>query len=456
MNNLFFLAILFSLITIYFILGLYASRNTHNTNDYFLAGRKLGLFNVTFTLIASQLGGGMLLGTSQKAYEIGLYGILYTISITFGFLLLGLGFASKLQELEISTTAQLFEVKYQSTTLRKIASMLSIVTLCGILIAQVIASKSVLNSIGINSELIFFIFWLFIISYTIIGGLNAVVITDTAQVILIVLVFGGIFVYNLFTQPNIFNEIISFTLNQKQFVLNKSTILELLPILITPALFALIEQDLAQKFFASKNKGIAAFSSILAGVFMLTFALIPIYLGIKAHGLGLQIPSNASPLISVLKFSTSNFVFIVAVCGIIAAITSTADSLLCAISSNLAQDFNFSFLGFKNKLKLAKFITSVIGLTTILTSYFISSDIINVIVFSYELSVSCLFVPLIASIYLKKPRKICAIISIISGATSYLILKYFLVSIPGIISLLVSLIGFLIGNFFKKFNFNRS
>lgn len=450
MSTLIFLIIFFTLVAIYFVLGIYSSKNTKNTTDYFLAGRQLGLLNVTFTLIATQLGGGMLLGTSQKAYEIGLFGILYTISITFGFLILGLGFASKLQELHISTTAELFELKYKSIFLRKFASMLSIITLCGILIAQIIASKAVLSSIGIDSEFIFILFWIFIISYTIIGGLNAVVITDTAQVLLIILVFGGIFIYNIFTEPNILTTMLKFTANQTHFILNKSTFLDLLPILIMPALFALIEQDLAQKFFASKSKKVAALSSMLAGAFMLTFALIPIYLGIKANLLNINFPIGASPLISILKFSTNNIVFMFAVCGIIAAITSTADSLLCAVSSNLSQDFNFSFLEIKNKLKLSKYITALIGIFAIISSYFFTTDIINIIVSSYELSVSCLLIPMILSIYLKKPDRTAATFSIIFGLFSYIILKILLVPLHGIISVILSALGFLIGSLFKN------
>ncbi|MDR3646911.1 MAG: sodium:solute symporter family protein [Candidatus Babeliales bacterium] len=449
MSNLIFLIILFALAVIYFILGIYASRKTENTTDYFLAGRKLGLLNVTFTLIATQLGGGMLLGTSQKAYEIGLFGILYTISITLGFLFLGLGFASKLQELHISTTAELFETKYQSITLRKFASLLSIITLCGILIAQVIASKAVLASIGIDNNIIFILFWIFIISYTIIGGLNAVVITDTAQVLLIILVFGGIFIYNILLEPNIFNTMVTFTANQKNFIFNRSSFLDLLPILIMPALFTLIEQDLAQKFFASKSKKVAAISSILAGSFMLIFALIPIYLGIKANLMGINIPANASPLISILKTSTNNIVFMFAVCGIIAAITSTADSLLCAVSSNLSEDFNFSFLRITNKLKLAKYITAIIGAFAIISSYFFTTDIINILVSSYELSVSCLFIPLVFSIYLKKPNKNSALLSIIFGLFSYILLKMLNVPLHGVISVIISAIGFFIGNLLK-------
>jgi len=189
MNTIIFISVLFLFVIFYFILGYLSSKKTKNTTDYFLAGRQLGLLSVTFTLIASQLGGGMLLGTSQKAYEIGLFGILYTLSISFGFLILGFGFAAKLQELNIVTIPQLFELKFQSKTLRKFSSLLSILTLTGLFIGQIVASKTVFFSIGINNELIFLLFWILIIAYTIIGGLNAIVWTDIAQVSLIILIF---------------------------------------------------------------------------------------------------------------------------------------------------------------------------------------------------------------------------------------------------------------------------
>src|SRR5580692_2559503 len=163
MNAILFLIIFFVLGTLYFCIGLYASRNVKTNDDYFLASRDLGLLPVTFTLIATQLGGGMLLGTAEQAYRVGLWGILYTLGMSLGFLLLGLGFAAKLRSLNVSTTAELFEIKYGSPTLKKIASLLSVTTMCGILVAQVIASKTLLAGLGINNELIFIAFWAFVI-----------------------------------------------------------------------------------------------------------------------------------------------------------------------------------------------------------------------------------------------------------------------------------------------------
>lgn len=139
MNTVFFTTLLIGSSIFYFLVALFASRKTKTTTDYFLADRNLGLWTVTFTLIATQLGGGMLLGTSQEAYSIGIFGILYTLGMCLGFLILAFGLAGRLQSLNVATTAQLFETKYQSPALKKIASILSIITLFGIFVGQIVA-----------------------------------------------------------------------------------------------------------------------------------------------------------------------------------------------------------------------------------------------------------------------------------------------------------------------------
>ena len=187
--NILFLSLFIGLGLIYLILGLFVSRGIKTKEDYFLAGRELGLVPLTFTLIATQVGGGMMLGTAAQSYKVGYFGIFYTLGISLGFLILGLGLAAKLRSFNVVTTAELFEVKYNSVFLRKIASLLSIVTLFGILGAQVIALRSVLFALGLENELVFIAFWLFIIIYTMLGGLKAVAITDTFQILFLLTVF---------------------------------------------------------------------------------------------------------------------------------------------------------------------------------------------------------------------------------------------------------------------------
>jgi len=448
MNYFLFLSLFFALGTFYFILGYFASKRVKTTTDYFLAGRKLGLIPVTFTLIATQLGGGMLLGTSQEAFNIGYYGILYTIGMSLGFLLLGLGFASKLQSLKVATTAELFETKYNSPFLKKVASLLSVAAMFGIIIAQIVASRFVLEGLGINSEFIFIAFWAIVITYTILGGLKAVAITDTAQVIFVILVFSGIFLYSLWNEPSSFFSLPAITKTQNLFETANITFYSLTGVVLMPALFSLIEQDLAQRFFASRTKKIAAISAVLASLFLIAFSAIPLYLGIKAKMLGIAFAG--SPIIPVLAKLTNQFVLMLAVCGIIAAITSTGDSLLCAISSNVAQDFNFSFLRIKNKLKLSKIITFVIGICAVVSSYFVPKNIISILIGSYELTVCCILVPLLFSYFKDNLNKNAAIGSIVFGLTGFILFRFYPIIIPReIASLGLSLTGYFIGNRIK-------
>lgn len=121
---------------IYIILALLPRKKIKTKTDYFLAGRGLNVFKATCTLIATQLGAGLLLGTSQKAFEIGLYSLLFTGGICIGLIILGLGVAGRLRELNIVTTTEIFETKYHSSVLRKLGSLIVTFTLCGILVGN--------------------------------------------------------------------------------------------------------------------------------------------------------------------------------------------------------------------------------------------------------------------------------------------------------------------------------
>ena len=237
MNTMLFFTVFIAFGIIYTIIGLFASRKITTITDYFLAGRNLGLSSVMFTLIATQLGGGMLLGTAQQAYQFGLYGIMYTLGMSLGFLMLGSGFAAKLQSLNVATTAELFETRYNSVTLKKFASVLSIITMGGILVGQVVGARTLLMGLGLFNEPIFIAFWLFTIWYTMVGGLKAVVLTDVFQVIFIIMLFTGIFLYTLWLQPQ---ELFTIINSQQYFdsaQINTST---LLATLFMPAFFSLV------------------------------------------------------------------------------------------------------------------------------------------------------------------------------------------------------------------------
>jgi solute:Na+ symporter, SSS family len=447
--NIIFLSIFTGLGLIYLLLGLFVSRGIKNNDDYFLAGRKLGLFPLTFTLIATQVGGGMMLGTAAESYKVGYFGVFYTLGISLGFLILGSGLASKLRSFNVATTAELFQTKYNSIFLRKVASLLSIVTLFGILGAQVVALRSVLCALGLNNELVFIVFWLFIIVYTMIGGLKAVAITDTFQILFLLSVFSVLFITTLMTEPASFFKFSSFISRQSLFSEKSLTFLILFPVIFNPMMFSLIEQDLAQRFFSAVTKKTAALGAGLAGLFMISFSMVPVYFGMKAKLAGLILVPGANPLVVTISSIASSVFLSLVVCGLAAAITSTADSLLCAISSNICQDFDLSFIKI-NKLKLSKIVTLVVGLCAMAIAY-ISNDIIGILVQSYELSISCLFVPFFLCYFKKKLNKNAAGLSIIFGLFGFILFRIVILPFPKeLASLILSFTGYLIGDKFLK------
>lgn len=451
MNLTLFLALASFFGIIYVIFGIRASRKVASDLDYFVAGRKLGTMQITANLIATQLGGGMLLGTAAAAYTTGFYGLMYTLGMCIGFLLLAGGIASRLQQFNVTTTAQLFETQYGSIALKKIASLLSIITLFGILIAQVVGFKSLLIGVGLSSTLFAILFWLSVVAYTMIGGLRAITINDMIQLTIITIVFGSIFIYVLIMNPH---SIIELSKNKMLFYQESQGFLAYSGIIIMPALFSLMTQDLAQRFFASRTQTVATQSALYAAIFLLIFAFIPVFFGMQARILGLEIAQGSNPLMVILQQYTNDFVFALILCAIIAAIISTADALMNAVTANITQDFNLAAaLGIKNHLPLSKSITALVGIAALIGSYYVPQNIIDIIIESYELSVSCLLVPLLFCYFKKRVEKQAAIGAICAGLIGFVLLRIYPVPLKEVITLAMSLIGYGIGTLVKT---NRS
>lgn len=436
---------------LYTFMGYKASQSISSLDDYFLAGRAMKTIPLAIALIATQLGGGVILGTSFESYHYGLYGLLYVIGISLGFIILGCGLAGKMRAYNVATTAELFELYYNSTILKKIASLLSIASLFGILLAQIVASYNLMSSLAIYSPGLFIAFWLLVIGYTMFGGLKAIVNNDIFQLSFIIMVFCGLFIYEIITQHALS------TLSHALYSLTTSipplSYAALASTILMPALYLLIEQDIAQNIFAAKTPRTAIIATLLASGFMLIFAIIPVYFGIKASLSGLEVAQGANPLLMLLDRFYSSPLLSLVVYGVLAAIISTADALLCAISSHIVQDFTL-FTDKKRALTFSKISILTIGLSAlILVLSGLFSNIIRVIIGSYAIPVTALIVPLLV-VYFKAPAsKTAAFTSIIAGLGGFIYALYLQTTFPAeLAGISASLAGYCIGYLVEKNN----
>lgn len=429
-----FITLLFCLQILYWLIGRRASRNLQGKEDYFLAGKSVRFFPLMMTFLATQVGGGVILGSAEEAYQFGWPVLLYPLGAALGLIFLGLGAGRKLAGFQVSTVAQIFEIFYGSALLRKIASVLSVISLFMILVAQIIASNKFLVSLGVDNVPLFILFWSIVIVYTAQGGLRAVISTDMIQAAF----FCGIFLLSFglvfFFEPSVS------LIRAPQLDHFTAVVPKVSGWLLMPLLFMVIEQDMGQRCFAGASPKIVSKASFWAGICTMIVCIIPVFLGSLANAAGIEAPPGGSILIAVIAKATNPWFTALVGCAVLAAIISTATSLISAISSNISSDF--SLLNRTGSIRIVKWITCSISVGAIFFAFYFD-NIVGMLIQSYELSVSCLFVPVIMALFRKKGSFLGGLFAIAMGAAGFLLFRIAPVEFPKeIASVFLSLLGY--------------
>lgn len=433
MNISIFVSMLFCLQFFYWLVGRRASKNLRGKEDYFLAGKNVRLFPLMMTFLATQVGGGLVLGAADEAYKFGWPVLLYPLGAALGLILLGCGIGRKLAGFQVATVAQIFETVYGSQLLKKIASLLSVTSLFMILVAQIIASNKFLAGLGFDNIPLFILFWAIVIAYTAQGGLKAVISTDIIQAAVFSSIFLLSFGFVLYFEPML-------TVLQPPQVENFAAVSsKLTGWLLMPLLFMVIEQDMGQRCFAGASPKIVSQASLLAGICTLIVCVVPVFFGSLAQATSLEVPQGGSVLMAMIAKITNPWITALVGCAVLAAIISTATSLINAISSNLSNDFACKI----ESMQVVKGITCFISIGAIFFAFYFD-NIVDLLIQSYELSVSCLFVPVVMALFRKQGHFVAASMAMILGAVGFVLFRLYPLEFPReIASLLLSLLGYL-------------
>jgi SSS family solute:Na+ symporter len=445
MNITIFISMLFCLQFFYWLVGRRASKNVKGQEDYFLAGKNVRFFPLMMTFLATQVGGGVFLGAADEAYQFGWPVLLYPLGVALGLILLGCGVGRKLAGFQVSTVAQILELVYGSAMLKKIASLLSILSLFMILVAQIIASNKFLVSMGFTNIPLFILFWSIVIIYTAQGGLRAVISTDMVQAAFFSGVFLLCFGFVLYYEP----AISLVKAPQLENFANVSS--KLCGWLLMPLLFMVIEQDMGQRCFAGASPGIVSKASFMAGVCTLIVCIVPVFFGSLANVTGLEIPQGGSVLMAAIAKTTNPWMTALVGCAVLAAIISTATSLINAISSNVSNDFKLSFFQKTDPMRVIKGITCLISIGAIFFAFYFD-NIVDLLIQSYELSVSCLFIPVMMALFRKRGDFLGALIAMSFGTLGFFLFRLYPIGFPKeMASILLSLIGYGLGEIISTY-----
>ena len=421
------LAIIALYLVAIFGIGIYCNKFNNNIDDYLLAGRRLGVGLTTFTLVATYFGGGYVIGVGGEAFNNGLSAYWSPIAGAVGILAVCL-ILKRMEGMKVCTVTEIMENRYNSPMLRLLTTILSLLALVGILAGQVTSAGSVLASLGVGSTTTCaIIVAVFFIGFTAFGGLWAVTVTDFIQIIIagVGLIAATIFVVVKGSGWDIISTQIQATnVPDNYFSLLQGTEPSYVLWLILPMfIYTLIGQDVYQRLFAAKDTKTAYKSAILAFIILLVICFFPVILGMAGRALFPELEVSSLVVPTVIRAMLPPVFSGFTLAAIIAAVVSTADSILTAATSHVVNDLYVRYFCKddtedptvqKKLLNISRLMTLVIGVISVVVALAIPS-VLMVLNSSYTLFTAGVFSPVVAGLLWKKATKIGAFAGLFSG-----------------------------------------
>jgi Na+/proline symporter len=322
-------------LVVQFAVGLAVTRRMATENEYLLAGRRLGLWLAAFSIYATWFGAETIVGAAGSIYSDGLSG---GSADPFGYglclIVLGAVVAVPLWRRQYTTFGDLFRERY-SLGVERLAVLLMVPTSVLWAAAQVRAFGQVVSasselevSIAITAAAVF------VVAYTVIGGLLADVVADFVQGIAVVVGLavllivvgaanGGATGLGSMIEPE----------RLGLFSLESRNLLELVEAWAVPVFGSLLAVEMLSRIQGCRSAEVARNATFLGAAMYLGIGLIPVVLGLAGPTLApsLEEPEQLIALLAQEYLSTFGYVLFAG--AVISAILSTVGSCLLAAAS---------------------------------------------------------------------------------------------------------------------------
>jgi SSS family solute:Na+ symporter len=330
------------------VIGILARRKVRDLDDFLVAGRKLRSVLGVATLASTEMGLVTIIYFSQEAYSNGFVAIIAGVIAAATMWLVGrTGFIiRKLRGLELRTVPEYFEKRF-SPGVRWIAGVLTFLTgILNIGIFLQVEGRFLVIVTGLPPEtlpLIMGVLLVFVVSYTILGGMFSVVLTDVFQFVLILvgLVFTSWFAFTHAGGAEGMVAAVSEQIGDAGFNLWDAPQYGIL-FLIWTTLYYLSGwtgwQPVVQRNLSMKDVTTAMKLYRISSVFMFFRACMPMLWGIAALSVLGVIEDSQTVLPRMLVTVIPAGMIGLIMLGFLAASMSTYDSYLLAFSSILVQD----------------------------------------------------------------------------------------------------------------------
>jgi SSS family transporter len=419
---------------------------------------------VIATVFATWFGSETVLGIPARFAEHGLGG---TVEDPFGaslcLIFVGMFFARKLYRMNLLTIGDYYKQRY-NRTVEIIVSLCIVSSYLGWVSAQITAMGlvfSVLTGGAIPMSYGMVLGAAIVLLYTLFGGMWSVALTDAFQMLLIVA--GMIFIaWVISDAAGGAGKVIAHA--------SEAGKLRFLPEMTLPSMLAFIggavtimfgsipQQDVFQRVMSARNESIAASGAVIGGSMYFFIAFIPMFLVYASQLIDPQLFASLleedSQLIlpTLILRDTPLFAQIMFFGALLSAIMSTASGTLLAPSVTLTENIIREIRPMNDQQLLLTTRIVVFCFTIVVTTFALMSQgmpIYEMVGNSYKVPLVGAFIPLVMGLYWKRATTQGALVSVIGGLLSWVLMEIFgaeSIWPPQLVGLLVAFFGMIVGS----------
>lgn len=407
--------------------GFYASKKTHTSTEFMVAGRGLPLWLCSVTVIATWFGGAMLLGGAGAAYDDGMLGVIEDpLGGALALFLIGIFFARLFRRLKIITVADFMEDRYGKTAgvAITVTTLFSNIMWAASMLVAFGTIFHTLTDIPMTTGILVGAF--VIILYTMIGGMWAVAMTDFVQLLIIMVGLVVLFVVVLTDHGGwgqIYAQIDEHTFRLIPFDHSLDQWLNYLRAWTIIGIVDISAQTLFQRIASAKTEQVAQRAFILGGFGYLFFGMIAVLLGIIGGVTMPELVNGETVIPELAKAHLHPVAIAVFVGAVLAAIMSTGDSVLLASGSIIAKNvlpWVRRDPSERLSMLVARWSIPACGLVAIVIALKIQV-VFDLMVDANILGLAAIIVPFVLGVWWKKANRAGALSAMATGLGAWMI-----------------------------------
>ncbi|MBQ6595990.1 MAG: sodium:solute symporter family protein [Lentisphaeria bacterium] len=392
-------------LTVVVLIGLRCTRQVHNADDFYVAGRRAGALQVAGSLLATVLGSSAILGSVDFAFAKGWAGAWFMLCGALG--LTGLFFMVKaLASFKVYNLPELLG-KFYGMHVRRVSSGVIALAWLGVVGAQLIGAGMITSTVcGIPYWSATVLITIVLAVYTASGGQFSIIRTDIFQLAFILAGIGGVFLMLFLKhhQPE-----------AMPLISEKFTVSDLAVMIVAYSSTYLVGPDIYSRLFCARDFPTARRALLMAVTVLVPVAFVLAYIGIYGANFHPE-AARGNVLFTVAGAELPRPMTLLLFFTVLSAIMSSADTTLFTAAGLLAQFFGIDNVSSARSIRTTRIcVVCIAGISCGVALFW--KSILDVLLFALSVYSGAFVLPTVWILLGFPPRRFHAVCAMVVGGS---------------------------------------